>query len=86
MFLNPLLARSLNFWGGAVNWLLGGEKNCIVHSLFCICITIITIISIVISISTQFVVLLNCLYLIPLVFPFEHFLLPIPLVGKRRDE
>ena len=44
-----------------MNRLLGGVKNCIVYSLFCIFITII----ISSSINISFVVLLNCLYLNP---------------------
>jgi len=39
----------------------GGEKNCIVYSLFCLFIIIIVFI-IINSSSISFVVLLNCLY------------------------
>jgi len=35
-----------------------------------------------VSISISFFALLNCLYLNPRVYPFVHFLLPIPLGGK----
>ena len=46
--------------GLAVDWAMGGEKNCIPYSLFCILIIIIiTIISSISSIS--FVALLNCI-------------------------
>jgi len=74
----------------ALDWSLGGEKNCIVYSLFCIVIIIIIIIilssSITNSISISFVALLNCLYLNTRVSPFSPFLLPIPLRGKGRGE
>ena len=46
-------------WGPAANWSSDGEKECILYSLFCIFIIIITIFSINIS----FVALLNSLYL-----------------------
>ena len=60
--------------GLAVNHLLGGEKNCVVHSLFCMFILIVIIIIISnSSTSIYVVVLLNCLYLSPWVFPFVHF-------------
>jgi len=71
-----LLSRSLNFSrnsakfsvsgfhdrcpGLVTNRLLGGEKNCFVHSLFCIFI-IITIIVNFSSITIYFTVLLKCL-------------------------
>jgi len=48
----PFLGSVITAWGLAVNWSLGGEKNCIVYSLFCVFIIIIittTIISIIIS-------------------------------------
>jgi len=54
--------------------MVGGEKNFIVYSLFCIFIIIIIIITIIIGIS--FVALLNCLYLNPRVLPFVHFSSP----------
>jgi len=70
----------LYFFIQAVNRSLGGEKNCVVYTLFCIFIIviviIITIINIIISSSISFVVLLNCLYLNPKVFPFVHFSSP----------
>ena len=87
--LNPLLSRSLVFfrsfkihsfpgstitaWGLAVNQSSGGDKNCVLHSLFCIFIIIIIISSSGISINISFVALLNCLYLNPWVLPFVHF-------------
>ena len=49
----------------------GWWEDCIVYSLFCI--FIIIIISIIISISIYFVVLINCLHLNPWVLPFVHF-------------
>jgi len=62
----------------AANWSLGGEKNGIVCSLFCIFIIIVIIIIIIISIniSIYFVVLLNCLYLNSCVSPFVPFSSP----------
>jgi len=60
------------FW--AANGLSGGEKNCVVYSLFCIFIIFIVIIITIISIS--FVDVLNCLYLNSRVFPFVHFSSP----------
>ena len=56
--------------GLAAIQLLGGEKNSIAYSLFCMFIIIIIGI---ISISISFVVLLKCLYLNPWVSPFAHF-------------
>ena len=58
-------------WGLAANQSLGGEKNCIVYSLFCIIIIIISSRS-SISSSISFVILLNHLYLNPWVLPFVH--------------
>ena len=54
--------------GLAVNRSSGGEKNCVVYSLFCIFI----IISSSSSSSISFVALLNCLYLNSQVSPFIH--------------
>jgi len=59
-------------WGLAANLSLGGGKNCIVYSLFCIYIIIIVVTIIIIISSISFVVLLNCLYLNPPVSPFVH--------------
>jgi len=64
---NSPLAGSSNFIFQAVIQSLGGEKNCILYSLLCIIIIIITIVSI------SFVTLLNCHYLNPRLFPFIHF-------------
>jgi len=50
--------------GLAVNPSSGGERNCIVYSLFCKFI-ISSAIRIISSVSISFVVLLNCLYLNP---------------------
>jgi len=49
--------------GVAAVWSLGGEKNCIVYSLFCIFTIIISSSSS--STSISFLILLNCLYLNP---------------------
>jgi len=51
--------------GLAVNWFLGGDKNCNVYSLFCIFHYYHYF-----SISMYFIVLLNCLYLNSQVSPF----------------
>jgi len=51
------------------NHLSGSEKNCIVDILFCIFITIITV---VVAIIISFVVLLNCLYVNLQVLFFVH--------------
>jgi len=61
--LNPRLDRISNFCHAA-NQLAGGEKNCIVYSVFCTFMLIIIIIITIISIHL-FVALLNCLYLNP---------------------
>jgi len=74
-----VLGSTIAAWGPIANWLSGGEKNSIVHSLFCIFIVVILIIIIIIisssssNISIYFVVFLNCLYLKPQVLPFVHF-------------
>jgi len=64
--------------------LLDGEKNCVVHSLFCIFILIPLFLSLVSSI--YHVVVLYCLCLNPQVSLFVHFLLATPLQGKGRGE
>jgi len=50
-------------WGLGVDRSSGGEKNCVVYSLFCV-FTII-IVSSSSNSSISFVALLNCLYLSP---------------------
>ena len=68
--------------GLAANLSLGGEKNCIVYSLFYIfIINIIIIIIISINISIFFVVLLNCFYPSPQLLPFVH--ISLSCVGGR---
>jgi len=64
------------FW--ALNQSSGGQKNCIVYSLFCIVVIIIVIIITISSIisTISFVALLNCLYLNPRVSPFVCFSSP----------
>jgi len=71
---NPLLSGSLKFFDYFANFAISkfGEKNCIVHSLFCIFI-IITIIIISSSSTISFVAFLNCNYLNARVSPFVHF-------------
>jgi len=68
------LKEGLSSQGLAADQPSGGEKNCLVYSLFCLFIIIITIISSIIIIS--FVALLNCLYISPRIFPFVHFSTP----------
>ena len=65
--------------GLAVNQSLGGEKNCILYSMFCVFIIIIIIIS---SSSIYFFVSLNCLYLNPQVSLLVHFSSPFWWGGK----
>ena len=64
----------------AVNCSSGGEKNWIVHSVFCIFIIILIINSIIIS--DCFVVSLNCLSLNTRVSPFVHFSSPSRCGGR----
>jgi len=62
------LGQEFKFFLQAANQLPGGEKKCIVYSLFCILIIIVIIIissSSIISSSISFVSLLNYLYLHP---------------------
>ena len=72
--------------GLSANRSLGGEKNCIVYSLFCIFITIFITIIIVSSSSSSssisFGVLLICLYFKPRVLPFVHFSSPSRCRGR----
>jgi len=67
--------------GLAVNQSSGGEKNCVVYSLFYIFMIIIIIVS---SSSIFFVVLLNCLYLKLRVLLFVHFSSPSHCGGRGR--
>jgi len=76
--LNPLLARSSNFLGCKL--VSGGEKYCIVYSLFCIFIIIIIITIIISSISS--VALLNSLYLNH-EFPLLSISPPHPTGGRK---
>jgi len=68
--------------GLAVDQASGGEKSCIVYSLFLLFIIVI----INSSSSISFVALLNCLCLNPGVTSFCPFLLPILLGRKEGDE
>jgi len=66
----------------AANQSLGGEKNCIVYSFFCIFIIIIIVI---ISSSMEFVVVLNYLYLNLQVSPVVYFSSPFCCGGGRGE-
>jgi len=59
------------------NWSSGGEKNCLVSSLFCILLFIfdvddVIVVIIIVIIIIIIVVLLSCLYLNPQVLLFVH--------------